>query len=115
MTDIDARVDAIVTKNEAVLKEFFIGTASGDYFDGRSHQLYLDLRRDRMWETTEASDNTWTCRDDGSLVQIDRVNGYCDIPKKDRYNDKCDLEDFGYSDWLEYIRQLIAAELRYQA
>lgn len=98
--------------NQDMLQSFFTGIASGDYYDGMSHQLYLDLDDGSLREITEASDNTWIQRDDGSIIQIARVSGYCDIPADERYTDGCDLIDFGYGEWLEEIEAKITQALR---
>lgn len=89
----------IMDKNTDVMIEFFKGIASCDFYDGLSHQLYLDLDDNTMSIKTEASDNTWSQRDDDSLVCLEKVSGYCDIPEEDRFTEGCSLSDYGYSDW----------------
>lgn len=108
MTTTENRIEKIMEKNSAVLEEFFIGIASCNYYDGRSHQLYLDLNDDTLMIHMEASDNSWLQRDDGSLVQVQRVSGYCDTPEDERYTDDCSLSDFGHSEWLDQVRDRIA-------
>lgn len=98
-------------ENAAIMQEFFIGIASCDYYDGMSHQLYFDCDDNTLSIHTESSSNSWLQRDDGSLVQVDRVNGYCDTPEEERYTDGCDLDDYGYSDWLDIIENKIAVSL----
>lgn len=95
--------------NKPVLDEFFTGIASCDFYDGLSHQLYLDLDDMTLSINTEASDNSWLQRDDGSLIQIYRVSGYCDTPEEERYNtERGDwLPDFGYQEWLDELAQRI--------
>ncbi len=93
----------IMENNKEKLAEFFAGIASCNYYDGLSHQLYLDLDDGTIIENTEASDNTWLQRNDGSLVHILNVSGYCDIPEDERYTDGCDLYDYGYRDWLDDV------------
>lgn len=93
--------------NQAILEEFFTGIASCDYYDGSSYQLYLDMDDLSFRESQEASSNTWMQRDDGSLAQIFQVSGYCDIPEDERYTDGCDLSDYGYSEWLDQIREQV--------
>lgn len=109
--DIDDVVDIIVAKNEGVLEEFFQGCASCDYYDGLSHQLYLDRDDDTLLINTEASDNSWLQRGDGSLIQVLRVSGYCDIPADERYTEGCDLYDYGYADWLDMVKDEIKTAL----
>lgn len=108
--DIITRTDSIIEANDSILREFFTGLASCEYYDGRSWQLYLDLDDDSLMIHLEASDQSWLQRDDGSLVQILRVSGYCDTPADERYSeDGCtSLEDFGYSEWLDKIETRIA-------
>lgn len=101
------RTAEIIEKNAAALQEFFIGIASCEYYDGMSYQLYLDTNDDTLSINQEASDNSWRQRDDGSLIQITRVSGYCDIPLDERYTDDCSLEDYGYSDWIDMIGEKI--------
>lgn len=99
----------IIEKNAQVLEDFFKGLASCDYYDGLSHQLYLDLDDMTLSINTEASDQSWLQRDDGSLVQILRVSGYADTPEDERYDAERgdDISDYGYSDWLEVVEQKI--------
>jgi len=101
----------IMDKNENVLVEFFTGIASCNFYDGLSHQLYLDLDDNTITIKTEASDNTWSQRDDGSLVCLEKVSGYCDIPETERYTQDCDLYDYGYSDWKDGLFDTIEARL----
>ena len=42
MSTLD-RAAAILEGNSAAAEAFFVGVASGDYYDGSSYQLYLDL------------------------------------------------------------------------
>lgn len=95
--------------NDAVLQEFFIGVVSGNYYDGLSHQLYLDTDNGELSIHSEASSNSWLSRDDGSLALVLEVSGYCDVPENERYTDECSLSDFGYSEWLHEIDDRIAA------
>ena len=97
--------------NQATLQKFFTGIASCDYYDGTSHQLYLDLDDNTLFISQEASDQSWKQRDDGSLIQVLQVSGYCDIPQDERYTDDCSLFDYGYEEWLEMIEQKIADAL----
>ncbi len=101
----------IIDANESVLVEFFEGIASCNYYDGTSYQLYLDLDDSSLSIYQEASDQSWIQRDDGSLVQIHRVSGYCDIPADERYTDGCDLNDYGYGEWVEDIKVAIEQAL----
>lgn len=105
----DPIVEMLMAKNEAVLEEFFIGCASCDYYDGQSHQLYLDRANDTMIISVQASDNSWLQRDDGSLIKIHHVSGYCDTPADERYTDGCSLDDYGQSYWLDMIKEQIKA------
>ncbi len=99
----------VIEENAAILESFFAGVASCDYYDGTSHQLYLDLDDMTLFENQEASDQSWLQRDDGSLVQILSVSGYADTPKEERYNAERgdDIRDYGYSEWLEHVEQKI--------
>lgn len=102
------RLESILETNEEILTEFFAGIASCDYYDGMSYQLYLDLDDDMLSIHQEVSDQSWLQRDDGSLVQVLRVSGYCDIPEEERYTDDCDLSDFGQAEWLDQVSDRIA-------
>ncbi len=95
-------------ENATVLETFFAGIASCDYYDGHCYRLYLDLDDNSISEHMEASENSWLQRDDGSLVEIIRVSGYCDTPEDERYTDGCDLTDYGYAEWLDMIESRIA-------
>lgn len=94
--------------NQAILEEFFTGIASCSYYDGLCYRLYLDERGDTLFISQEASENTWRERDDGTLHEIDRVSGYCDIPQNERYTAGCDLAGYGYADWLDRMESEIA-------
>jgi hypothetical protein len=96
-------MNEILENNEKVLREFFVGIASNNYYDGLSHQLYLDLNNNKIFIICEVSDNTWLQRDDGSLLLVAKVNGYSDIPEEEWYTEGCDLYDYGYQEWLENI------------
>lgn len=97
--------------NQAALLAFFKGGASCDYYDGSSHQLYLDLWDGSIFEHQEVSDQSWLQRDDGSLIQISRISGYADIPEDERYEDGCDLENYGWSAFLDQIEGRIEQAL----
>lgn len=97
--------------NEAVLVEFFTGIASCNYYDGMSYQLYLDRDDNTLSIHQEVSNQSWLQRDDGSLVQVECVCGYCDIPVDERYTDGCDLNDYGYGEWIDMIEQKIDTAL----
>lgn len=104
----------IVNDARDVLDEYFAGIASGDYYDGTSYQLYLDLDTFEIFEFHEASDNTWLQREDGSLVKIYSVCGYSDLPKNELYNNEYDsLWDFGYNEWLDELEKKIDFEYGY--
>lgn len=99
---------SIIESNKGVLMEYFKGIASGDYYDGNDHQLYLDLDDNIISENTEASENSWLQRDDGSLVKIHSTQGYCDLPDDELYNEaESSIYDFGYSEFLEEIETII--------
>lgn len=99
-------------ENQDTLEEFFVGVASCEYYDGSSYQLYLDTDDWSLSIHHEASSNSWLQRDDGSMIQVHQVSGYCDIPEDERYTDGCDLDDYGYVNWLGEIEQQIAERLR---
>lgn len=109
MTTVQSIIDN--ADNQAALLAFFKGVASCDYYDGTSYQLYLDLRDGSIFENQEVSDQSWLQRDDGSLVRIASVSGYCDIPEEECYTDGCSLSDYGWADWLEEIEARIAQAL----
>lgn len=99
-------------KNEAVLVEFFEGIASCDYYDGTAYQLYLDLDDNSLMINREASDQSWLQRDDGSLIKLTSVSGYADTPTDERYTDDCDLNDYGYGEWIDQIEASIEQALQ---
>ncbi len=98
----------IMEKNEQALMDWFICGVDGSHWDGLSHQLYLDLDDNSIYQLTEASDQTWHQRDDGSLIQIDHHCGYGDIPDEELYTDGCSIYDYGYQDYLDDIEQSIS-------
>lgn len=100
--------DEIMNKNTSKLKEFFEGIVSCDYYNGMSYQLYLDLDDNTMRIYEHISDSTWNQRSDESLVLLYKVSGYSDIPENERYNEECDLMDFGYYEWLEEIQDKLS-------
>ena len=93
--------------NQSTLVTFFTGIASCDYYDGTSYQLYLDLDDNTLSINQEASDQSWLHRDNGSLVMLTKVSGYSDTPEDERYTDECDLNDYGYGEWIDMIEQKI--------
>lgn len=103
-TELDPR--EIIDNNLAVLEQFFIGITSGDYYDGTSYQLYVDLRDGELFENHEASDSTWLQRRDGSLILIESASGYGDAA--DGWTDSADIDDFGFADWLDDVERKIA-------
>jgi hypothetical protein len=104
---VDAR--KIIEKNNEILREYFVGIASDNYYNcnGLSYQLYLDLDDDTMDIKVEASGNTWSQRDDGSLIKIMEISGYSDIPENELYTNGCDIYDYGFTDWLDGIEEII--------
>lgn len=100
-------MNEIMEKNENVLREFFVGIASCNYYNGLSYQLYLDLDDNTMSIKQEVSDNTWSQRDDNSLICITKVSGYADTPEDERYTEDCSLSDFGYYEWLDEMEEII--------
>jgi len=101
------RTQNIIEKNMKTLSEFFKKTASCEYYDGLSYQLYLDTNDDTLKISQQISNNDYLQRDDGSLIQIHRISGYCDIPKNERYTDEYDLSDYGFDDWITIIEDEI--------
>ena len=110
MSTLD-RAAAILEANSAVVEAFCVGCASGAYYDGTSYQLYLDLDDDSIHVHHEVSDQSWIQRDDGSLVKLDSVSGYCDIPEDERYTEGCNLDDYGYGEYLDQLQIKIAEAL----
>jgi len=104
-------MNEILEKNLPVLREYFAGLASCNYYDGTSYQLYLDLDDNTLTIKHEVSDNTWSQRDDGSLICLLKTSGYADIPEEDRYSDGCDLYDYGYAEWLDEIEEILLEKL----
>jgi hypothetical protein len=111
-----ARANEIVNSdaNAPVLTEFFIGIASCDYYDGTCYQLYLDTDDDSLSISRQASSNSWMQRDDGSLVIVCQISGYADTPESERYVDGCDINDYGYAEWLEQMEAKIVDALAEQ-
>ena len=97
----------IMQLNETILKKWFLGDVSGNHWDGRSWQLYIDLDDNSMYYIVEPSDQTWQQREDGSLVQVDTHCGYSDLPADELYTDGCSIYDYGYQDHLDEMEQLI--------
>lgn len=97
----------ILETNHDVLVEFFEGQASGQYYDGTSYQLYLDLNNGEIFENHEPSDNSWLQREDGSLAKLESISGYIDLPEEELYTEECDIYDFGFQDWLDGLESTI--------
>jgi hypothetical protein len=97
----------IMEINEKILTKWFIGGVDGSHWDGLSHQLYLDLDDNSIYQITEPSDNSWQQREDGSLVQIATHCGYDDTPEDELYTVGCSKYDYGYQDYLVEMEQLI--------
>lgn len=95
-------------RNIAVITEYFAGIASHAYYDGMSHQLYLDTDDNTLSIHQAASSDSRLQRDDGSIVRVWEESGHCDIPEAERYVDGCDLDDYGFSDWQNALSQRIA-------
>lgn len=110
-TKKETKMNEIIEKNESVLHKYFEGIASCNYYDGTSYQLYLDLDDNTMSIKQEISDNTWSQRDDGSLICLLKTSGYADIPEEERYSDDCDLYDYGYAEWLDGIEEILLQRL----
>lgn len=91
--------------NAKTLLDFFTRMADGSAYDGTSHQLYLDLNDGEIIYNHEISGNSWLQRNDGSLEQILTVSGYSDVPEDELYAEGCDLLDYGYAEWLDYVEQ----------
>lgn len=98
-------------KNAAVIEEFFTGIASGQYYNGTCYQLYLDTSDNTLRINQEASDQSFLHRDDGSLVMIRKAGGYCDLSGDDLYTEGCNLDDYGFSFFLEEIENEIAEKI----
>jgi hypothetical protein len=96
--------------NAAVIETFFKGVASGDYYDGRCYRLYFDADDNSIFQSIEASENSWLERD--GLHELHRVSGYWDGSEEDRYNDDVhDISDFGWSDWYDMIESKLKSVL----
>lgn len=100
-------MNEIIEKNLPVLREYFEGLVSCNYYDGTSYQLYLDLDDNSLTIKHEVSDNTWSQRDDGSLICLLKTSGYADIPEAERYT----VYDYGYTEWLDGIEEIILEKL----
>ncbi|WP_131669238.1 hypothetical protein [Psychrobacter pygoscelis] len=72
-----------------------------------SYKLYLDLNDGEITTNHEASDNSWLERDDNSLKRILTVSGYETRSDDELYTDDCDLLDYGYAEWLDYVEEKI--------
>ena len=67
-------------------------------------RIYLDLHEMSLFESTEASRNTWLQRDDGSLQAVARDDGWgADLTAEDKeWLEEDGVSDFGYAEWLDY-------------
>jgi hypothetical protein len=109
--------EAIMEDNDATLREYFAGMMSGEYCDGQSHQLYLDLDDDSIVIITHESSTSWSQRKDGSLVQLDEFTASVYPYDHAPYDAETDsLGDFGYGsgDWWsdrieDAVRKALAA------
>jgi hypothetical protein len=93
----------------SILVEYFEGIVSNEYFDGASHQLYMDMDDMTFFISHEASDNSWLEREDGTLVRILTINAYANDEDEEPYNDKeCNLYDYGFAEFIENIKELVS-------
>ena len=111
MSKIDFEDVLVADQNLAVITEYFKGIASCSYYDGLSYQLYIDADDNTLSIHQEISSNSWLQREDGSLIRVWEVSGYCDIPQHERYTDGCDLSDYGFYAWQNELSQRIAEAL----
>ena len=100
-------MNEIIEKNFKIVTEFFTGIASGNYYDGSCYRLYLDLEDNSMRISQEVSENTWQQRDDNSLICLETVSGYSDIPEEELYHEGDSLYDFEFQYWLDGLEDTI--------
>lgn len=96
----------IIETYGATCEDFFRGFLVGN--GGQTYcRLYLDLHDNSLFESCEASCNTWLHRDDGSLAEIYAHNSYgVDLTDDDMEHLRQDgLSDFGYAEWLDAIEE----------
>lgn len=97
-------------QNALVLREFFTSMASGQFFDGRAHQLYLDLEAGRLFVRDESSLGMVSVPEPAVLVTQTQM-GHCDLPDEELYQPGMDLEEFGFSDWVADMAQQVQLRL----
>lgn len=95
------------TAREIIESADFLADWYATYLRGNGGQLYrriyLDLRELSLFESTEASCNTWLQRDDGSLQAVARDEGWgADLTEAEKVHLDADgVSDFGYAEWLD--------------
>lgn len=102
-------------ENSIVLYNFFKARLIG--CGGQCYsRIYLDLDENRLFESTEASSNTWLHRDDGSLAEITADAGWgADLTDEElAWLEEDGVSEFGYQDWLDdVVEPAIQAALDY--
>lgn len=88
-----ALAQQIIESNTETVIEWIMGAESGSHFDGTCYQLYLDVDDDSLSIHQEASSQSWLRRDDGSLQQVARHEGYDDRPEDECTAQWDDLDD----------------------
>lgn len=100
--------------NEKIARDYYYGLLTGN--GGQTCcRLYLDLHDNTLSESCEASCNTWSQRDDDSLVEIDAHNCYgADLTSDElKWLEQNGVNDFGYFEWAANAADKIDQELNH--
>ena len=76
-------------------------------------RIYLDLNDMTLFESVEANSNSWLQRDDGSLQEVDRDEGWgADLTEEEmEWLEEDGISDFGFQDWIYELEDNIQKEL----
>ena len=80
---------------------------------GYCSRIYLDLNDMTLFESVEANSNSWLQRDDDSLQEVDRDEGWgADLTEEElEWLEEDGVSDFGFQEWIYELEDKIQTEL----
>lgn len=115
LTPDAAAIRNIMFANDDVLETYFTMLAGGEFWDGGTYRLFLDLdTRAVIYRKTEPGDAPLNCGEDG-LRLLYQVHEYKDAGAEtlfDPDNDCMSLDNFGYQAWRKEMASAIEKALR---
>jgi hypothetical protein len=97
--------------NADVLREFFIGGASGDYYDGTCWSLYLDLTDNTLFIEQQNYNDASRC---DFLVRLSFICGYTDQPQDELFHAGDDVNDYGWDEFIDQVERRVEVALTKQ-